>query len=254
MSRAASPRANGAAAESDPHPYRMKDLCELTGLGRQAIHFYIQQGLLPPGKKTGRNMAWYAERHLDRLKLIKRLQHERFLPLKAIKAILDDQESSFTQTQRAFLLGVKQHLGAGLAEGTAGPGASTPVAGLLERTGVSRDDFERMVELELIGMRHDEDGAEVIATDDVWLLDSWSEAQRLGFGKELGFSVDDVLIYERFVTQLFQREAQLLASRLTESLPPERAAAMVEQALPVVHSFVTGLHRAKIRNFLASIG
>ena len=39
--------------------YRMKDLCEASGLPRQAIHFYIQQGLLPPGQKTGRNMAWY---------------------------------------------------------------------------------------------------------------------------------------------------------------------------------------------------
>ncbi|MFK7991683.1 MAG: MerR family transcriptional regulator [Sandaracinaceae bacterium] len=241
------------AAEGDAHPYRMKDLCELTGLGRQAIHFYIQRELLPPGKKTGRNMAWYGEAHLDRLKLIKRLQHERFLPLKAIKAILDDQESSFTQTQRSFLLGVKQHLGASLAEGTEGAGESTPVDELLARTGVSREDFDRMVELELIGMRHD-DGREVIAADDVWLLESWAEVQRLGFDKQLGFSVDDVLLYEEFVTQLFQREAQLLASRLTEALPPERAAEMIEKALPVVHSFVTGLHRTKIRNFLASFG
>ena len=31
--------------------YRMKDLCEATGLPRQAIHFYIQQGLLPPGAR-----------------------------------------------------------------------------------------------------------------------------------------------------------------------------------------------------------
>ena len=38
-------------------PYRMKDLCDRTGLPRQVIHFYIQQGLLPEGQKTGRNMA-----------------------------------------------------------------------------------------------------------------------------------------------------------------------------------------------------
>jgi DNA-binding transcriptional MerR regulator len=248
------PTATASEIESDPHPYRMKDLCELTGLGRQAIHFYIQRGLLPPGKKTGRNMAWYSEAHLDRLKLIKKLQHERFLPLKAIKAILDDQESHFTPTQRSFLLGVKQHLTQSLAEGTDQPGEAVEVSGLLERTGVSREDFDRMVELELIGKLTDDAGREVIAQDDVWLLDSWAEVQRLGFDEQLGFSVDDVLLYEELVTQLFQREAQLLASRLTESLPPERAAEMIEKALPVVHSFVTGLHRAKIRNFLASIG
>ena len=41
--------------DEDRWCYRMKDLCEATGLPRQAIHFYIQQGLLPAGRKTGRN-------------------------------------------------------------------------------------------------------------------------------------------------------------------------------------------------------
>jgi DNA-binding transcriptional MerR regulator len=244
--------AEATDVEPDPHPYRMKDLCELTGLGRQAIHFYIQRGLLPPGHKTGRNMAWYGEEHLERLKLIKKLQHERFLPLKAIKAILDDQQSAFDQSQRSFLLGVKQHLGQDLAAGTETPGEPVPVGELLERLEVPRADFDRMVELELMGVRH-EGGREVIAQDDVWLLESWAEVQRLGFVEELGIRVDDLLIYDEVVNRMFQGEAQLLASRIPE-LPPERAAEMIEKVLPVVHSFVTGLHRAKIRNFLASIG
>lgn len=236
-----------------PHPYKMKDLCELTGLGRQAIHFYIQRGLLPPGHKTGRNMAWYGEEHLERLKLIKKLQHERFLPLKAIKAILDDQQSAFDQSQRSFLLGVKQHLSQSLAAGTEEPGVAAPLDEVLARLDLSREDFDRLVELEMIGVRV-EGGREVIAQDDAWLLESWAEVQRLGFVRELGFSVDDLQLYDEIVTQLFQREAQLLASRIPDDIPPERAAEMIEKVLPVVHSFVTGLHRAKIRNFLASIG
>ena len=69
--------------------YRMRDLCALTGLSRQAIHFYIQQGLLPPGHKTGRNTAFYGPEHVERVNVIRRLQHELFLPLKAIRALLD---------------------------------------------------------------------------------------------------------------------------------------------------------------------
>jgi len=190
---------------------------------------------------------------VERLKLMKKLQHERFLPLKAIKAILDDQQSTFSTSQRAFLLGVKQHLGQSLAEGTDRPGEAVAVEPLLSRLGLPRKDFDRMVELELLGVRRDGEGRDVIAADDQWILESWAEVKRLGFVEELGFSVDDILLYEEVVTQLFQREAQLLASRLPD-LPPERAAAMIERVLPVVHSFVTGLHRAKIRNFLASIG
>jgi len=77
--------------------------------------------------------------------------------------------------------------------------------------------------------------------------------QRLGFVEELGFSVEDILLYDEVVQQLFQREAQLLASRLPPGLPPERAAEMIERVLPLVHGLMTGLHRAKIRNFLASL-
>jgi len=227
----------------------MKDLCERTGLGRQTIHFYIQRGLLPPGRKTGRNMAWYGEHHVERLELIKRLQHERFLPLKAIKAILDDQESAFSETQRSFLLGVKRHLTTQLADR---PGVTVRVDEVLERLRLAPSDLARFVELELIFVRTGEAGEQLINQDDVWILESWLEVQRLGFAKDLGFEVDDILLYDEIVTQLFQREAQLLASRLPE-IPAQRAAEMIEKVLPIVHSFLTGLHRAKIRNFLASI-
>lgn len=235
----------------DAHPYRMKDLCELTGLGRQAIHFYIQRGLLPPGHKTGRNMAYYGEEHLERLRLIKKLQHERFLPLKAIQAILDDQQAAFDPSQRALLLEVKQHLGRSV--GADGPKETVEVGPLLERLGVSRGSFDRLVELELLGSRRDADGREVIAADDVWLLETWAEVHRLGFVEELGFTVDDILVYDEIVQQLFQREAQILAARMPK-LSPERAAEMIERALPVVQGLVSGLHRSKIRNFLASLG
>ena len=78
---AARPSASPAADANDLHlvRLRMKDLCDATGLGRQAIHFYIREGLLSEGKKTGRNMAYYTEAHIERLRLIRRLQDEQFL-------------------------------------------------------------------------------------------------------------------------------------------------------------------------------
>ena len=58
------------------------------------------------------NMAFYGPEHLERLKLIKRLQHERFLPLKAIKAMLDGREEQFSDEQQHFLKAVRAELGA----------------------------------------------------------------------------------------------------------------------------------------------
>ncbi len=231
---------------------RMKDLCDLTGLPRQAIHFYIQQGLLPAGNKTGRNMAFYGEEHVERLKLVKKLQHERFLPLKAIKALLDDQDTAFTPTQRSFLLGVKQrldHLGRGADSEKAAVDADEVIA----RHGVPRSDLDRMIELGVLGARTDDQGRTLIAEDDAWIVRSWAEILRLGYARELGVEVDDLLMMQEVVQELFNRETTLLASRI-DRLPPERAAEMIEKALPLVHALITGFHTAKIRDFFASLG
>ena len=91
----------------------MRDLCDATGLNRQAIHFYIQQGLLPPGEKTGRNTATYTPAHLERLQLIRRLQHERFLPLEVIKDLLSAREDRYSDAQRAFLRRLRARLPGG---------------------------------------------------------------------------------------------------------------------------------------------
>ena len=66
----------------------MRDLCARTGLSRQAIHFYVAQGLVEAPKKTGRTMGYYTEAHVERILLVRRLQEEHFLPLKAIRAMI----------------------------------------------------------------------------------------------------------------------------------------------------------------------
>lgn len=234
------------------HTLRMKDLCDATGLPRQAIHFYIQQGLLPPGSKTGRNMAYYGEEHIQRLKLIKKLQHERFLPLKAIRALLDDQEAQFSQVQRSLLLEVRQRFTTSLLARPDVPELAVDGDEACTRHGIERADLDRMIEIGILGARTDESGRTLIAHDDVWILAAWSEIQKLGYAKDLGFGVDDILVLMEVVQELFNREALLLASRM-DRLPPERAAEMIERALPIIHSFLTGFHTAKIRNFFASI-
>ena len=134
-----------------------KRLSELTGLPRQVIHFYIQQGLLPEGTKTGRNMAYYSEHHLQTLKTIRALQEERFLPLKAIRAVLTDGEAAFTPPQRQLLSEVKQRLQTTLGA-PAGPRATFINIG--ERTNVTgsakfaklilNDEFEVLGDLVLV--------------------------------------------------------------------------------------------------------
>jgi DNA-binding transcriptional MerR regulator len=199
----------------DPrYHYRMKDLCELTGLGRQAIHFYIQRGLLPPGHKTGRNMAYYGEEHVERLHLIKKLQHERFLPLKAI-ARSSTIATAFTEDS-ARSCSAKQRLGRGALGSSP---TEVPVAQLLERLGLPRERLRSHGRARAPRVPARRAGRQVIASDDVWLLEAYAAAQRPASWKELGFGVDDLVLYDEVVQQLFQREAQMLASRIPQIAP-----------------------------------
>lgn len=65
--------------------YDLKALCTLAGsdVTPRTVHYYIQQGLLPHAT-TGGARASYDQRHLHRLKLIKRLQRQH-LPLAEIR-------------------------------------------------------------------------------------------------------------------------------------------------------------------------
>jgi DNA-binding transcriptional MerR regulator len=233
------------------HPYRMKDLCEATGIPRQAIHFYIQEGLLPPGVKTGRNMAFYGEEHLERLKTIKQLQHERFLPLKAIKAVLDGKEHHFDPVQWRFLSGVKKSLAASIGERNTGV-ETVALEALAERLGIDTRDVEEAIEQGIVGVREEADGTRVIAESDAWYFELWAEMRAIGFTRELGFTIADVSFYEELITKVFERELDLVSTRLAK-LPPEKVAEMIERGLPVVHAVLMKSHLAKIQNFFGSL-
>jgi len=232
-------------------PFKMKDLCERTGLPRQVIHFYIQQGLVPEGHKTGRNMAYYGDEHVERVLLVRKLQHERFLPLKAIRALLEERDEAFSPAQRKQLVDVRAHLGPSLRPRDERP-ATIDVSEELARLGLLPDDVDGMVEAGILATVVTDDGRTLIARDDVWLLEMWADVRRAGFTRELGFSSRDLSIYERAISLMFQGETQLLAPRLN-AVPPAEAAQMLERVLPLVHAFIARYHVARAKSFLSTL-
>jgi len=67
--------------------YNMTELVKKSGVPRRTIHFYSQEGIIPPPFGTG-GAAKYGETHLLRLKLIKALKKSH-LKLSGIKEALD---------------------------------------------------------------------------------------------------------------------------------------------------------------------
>ena len=68
--------------------YDLVELCRAAGVTQRTVRYYIGQGLLEPPDSRGPK-ARYGEGHLQRLRLIKRLQR-RHLPLAEIRQMLDE--------------------------------------------------------------------------------------------------------------------------------------------------------------------
>jgi DNA-binding transcriptional MerR regulator len=83
---------SGPPAETGAGLLRMRELAEAAGVSAGTIKHYLREGLLPEPIKTSRNMAYYPTEFVERVRLIKQLQEDRFLPLKVIKEILEDGE------------------------------------------------------------------------------------------------------------------------------------------------------------------
>src|SRR5437588_6979288 len=70
---------------------KMSELAERSGVSAGTIRYYLREGLLGEGAdivRTSRNMAYYPADYVQRIELIKRLQQQRFMPLRVIKGAL----------------------------------------------------------------------------------------------------------------------------------------------------------------------
>jgi DNA-binding transcriptional MerR regulator len=223
----------------------MREVMQRTGLSRQAIHFYVAEGLVPPPEKTGQTMAYYSAAHVERIQLVRRLAEEHFLPLKAIRAMLDDRVGDMTRAQREVLRDVKARLPASTTVRDARPAVA--LAPLLARLGLPRRDVS---ELERAGLVRVTGGK--VSGDDAWLIELWRDVRAAGFTRELGFSPEVLAIFERGVEQMFAEEKQIL-QRLAAELPAARVAELVERALPLIHAYLVRLHHNKVRGLFEEL-
>ncbi len=264
--RRASVIAREAAVRGVPGPdgtrwtLRMREVCERTGLDRQVVHFYIREGLVPPGAKATRNSAFYGEVHVARVLLVRRLQAERFLPLRAIRAVfegdgpfLPGMPGEDGPEPARWLRDVKRATSASLARAADAP-TRVLVGPLLRDHAVSEDDLAALAETGLLAVVDDpqDGGGACIAAEEAWLIETVGALRRCGFTEARGFSVRDLGMYEEAVSGLFERETRLLAERIRH-LPAEEAGAMLSRLLPLVNQLLGRYHEVKVRRLFSLV-
>lgn len=208
---------------------RMGELAEASGVPAPTIKHYLREGLLPEPVKTSRNMAYYPPEFVDRIKLIKRLQEERYLPLKAIKNVLDEDP----ERARAMLELGDQILDRALA----GERSRTSAAEVRERYGVPKEVLDRLAELEVLTPN-----SRGYSPSDVTIIEAISRFRAGGYDEEIGFTVYDTLRYKRALEELVRQEVDVVMERLAGEVPTDRVVAMLETGAEPLKELIGALH------------
>lgn len=72
---------------------RMAELSRRSGVSVPTIKFYLREGLLPSGRRTKTNQAFYSDEHVTRLNLIAVLSGTARLSLAEVKTVLAELDS-----------------------------------------------------------------------------------------------------------------------------------------------------------------
>jgi DNA-binding transcriptional MerR regulator len=218
---------------------KMKELERETGIGRETIRYYIREGLMPAPERPKRNVALYGAAHVARLKLIKRLQSERHLPLSLIKTIVANEAENPATGFEAFI-GLESRLGPLLSEGSAlGPRL---LADVLEAVAMSMEDARRLEELDVITVERRADG-EWLNARNARLLELIGKSRAVGFTPEAGYSVEIYGIYAEVMNVLAHRSVvqfyRLLGNRISTEIAAPMAAEGVNNINEMMqHMFV----------------
>ena len=147
-------------------------------------------------------MAWYPPEYVERIRLIKRLQEERYLPLRLIKELL----------------------------------AERPPRTPRDAVALPADVLDRLAELGVL--TPDDDGYD---PDDVALIGAIERFRAGGYDEALGFTVYDTLRYRDALRPLVEKEVEVLVERLGE-IDPERAAAIVRAGREPLRELIGAMH------------
>jgi DNA-binding transcriptional MerR regulator len=221
---------------------RMRELAEAAGVSVGTIKHYLREGLLPEPIKTSRNMAYYPREFVDRLKLIKQLQEERFLPLKVIKEVLETGEQGEGPERLRALIELEDRV----LERALGRQDSTGLSDyeVKKRYGLPAEALERLERLEVLSPRV-RNGGKRYGPDDVQIIEAVSRMRASGYSEALGFTVHDTLIYKRNLERLVREEVGVMMERLVGEMDTDEAADLLERAVEPMRDLVAAM-RAKL--------
>jgi DNA-binding transcriptional MerR regulator len=211
---------------------KISELASAADVPVATVRHYLREGLLPEPEKTSRNMAYYSPELVDRIRLIKLLQEERFMPLKVIRELLDSGNGD-PERLRALIELEDRILERTLA------GERKRVSGreVRRRYEVPKEVLDRLAELEVLSP----DGRGY-SPSDVRIVEAISRFRAGGYDERIGFTVYDTLRYKRALEGLVREEVDVLMERLAGEMDADRAVELIEAGAEPLQELIAALH------------
>jgi DNA-binding transcriptional MerR regulator len=213
---------------------KISELAERSGVSVGTIRHYLREGLLGGGEgivRTSRNMAYYPPELVQRIELIKRLQEERFMPLRMIRVVLEEDPEHV----RALVELEDRILERALASAEERSRVSSKA--VRERYEIPRNVLERLAEIGVLTpARNGYD------QDDVKIIEAISRFRAGGYDEALGFTVYDTLRYREALEPLVEEEVRALLDRLAGEVDVERALQIVAAGVEPLRELIGAMH------------
>jgi DNA-binding transcriptional MerR regulator len=218
---------------SEPGLLKMSELAERSGVSTGTIKHYLREGLLGDGDdivRTSRNMAYYPPAYVERVRLIKRLQEDRFMPLKVIRGVIDANPG-----RAAALVELEDRiLERAIAERE---GGRVSVDEVRRRYDIPANVLVRLAALGVLTP-----AARGYDADDVAIIEAISRLRAGGYDEQLGFTVFDTLRYRDALQPLVAEEVRVLLDRLAGEVDAERAVEIIGAGVQPMRELIGAMH------------
>lgn len=207
---------------------KVGELARRAGTTVTTVKYYVKEGLVEPAYKTGPNMAYYDPGCVERIRLIKSLQKERYYPLSVIRDLLD---KSGGDQREVDLLDAIHKVGA------RGGGESYSSGEALRLSGLTRQQAAELARHGLVNPAT-EGRRLVYSGEDLRVMKL--ARRRLEAGIPFAHTVRSFLAYETALRQAVEEDIQsfIRASFLADSATTEGAIRMIQVSDETLDAFV----------------
>jgi DNA-binding transcriptional MerR regulator len=212
---------------------KMSELAERSGVSAGTIKHYLREGLLGEGEdviRTSRNMAYYPASYVERIQLIKRLQEERFMPLRVIRELLSGDPE-----RAARMLELEDRILERAIE--AGESGRISKAKARETYDVPANVLDRLEELSVLTPN-----SRGYDADDIAIIEAISRFRAGGYEQAIGFTVYDTLRYREALQPLVEEEVRVLLERLPGTVEVERAVEIIASGAEPLRELIGAMH------------